>query len=73
MINLHQRFNHYLHTNKKIDLQDINERIISYGWTDDGSDLTGYYVQTENYRLYYNLKEEFKYKEAFEGIKSMSR
>jgi len=70
MINLHQRFNHYLNTNKKVDLQDINERLISYGWTDDGRDLTGYYVQTENYRLYYNLKEEFKFKEYFA---SMSR
>lgn len=65
MINLHQRFNHYLHTDRKIELQDINERIISYGWTDDGIDLTGYYIQTETYRLYYNLKEEFRFMEKW--------
>jgi len=62
MINLHQKFNHYLNTDKKIDLRDVNERVISYGWTDDGKDLTGYYVLTENYELQYNLKEEFKSK-----------
>jgi hypothetical protein len=65
MINLHQRFNHYLHTDRKIEFQDINERIISYGWTDDGVDLTGYYIQTESYRLYYTLKEEFRFMEKW--------
>lgn len=62
MINLHQRFNHYLNTDKKIDLRDVNERVISYGWTDNGKDLTGYYVLTENYEIQYNLKDEFKSK-----------
>jgi hypothetical protein len=63
VINLHQKFNHYLNTPRKLDLLDINERIISYGWSDDGSNLTGYYVQTENYRLHFDLKENFKFKE----------
>tara|TARA_R100000005_G_scaffold80844_1_gene48131 strand:- start:23 stop:262 length:240 start_codon:yes stop_codon:yes gene_type:complete len=62
MINLHQLFNHYLHTDKKLDLQDVNERLISYGWVDDGKNLTGYYVLTENFELIYNLKGEFQYK-----------
>ena len=56
MINLHQKFNHYLNTDKKLDTQDVNEKIISYGWTDDGKDIVGYYVLTENYELLYNLK-----------------
>ena len=67
MINLHQRFNHYLHTNKKVDLQDVNERIISYGWCDNGKDLTGYYVLTENYELVYNLKDQFQSKNLRRG------
>jgi hypothetical protein len=65
-VNLHQKFNHYLHTPKKLDLQDIDERVIGYGWTDDGKDLTGYYVQTETHRMYFDLKERFKYKEVWE-------
>ena len=64
MINLHQRFNHYLHTDRKLDLQDVNECVISYGWTDDGKDLTGYYLLTEHHKLFYNLKEQFLYKES---------
>ena len=62
MINLHERFNHYLNTNKKIDDSDVNERLISYGWIDDGEDLTGYYVLTENYELVYDMKDELKHK-----------
>jgi len=62
MINLHQKFNHYLNTDRKIDLRDVNERLISYGWVDDGVNLTGYYVLTENYELVYDLKENFQYK-----------
>ncbi|AXN58466.1 hypothetical protein KNU05_gp088 [Synechococcus virus S-PRM1] len=62
MINLHQRFNHYLNTDKKLDLKDVNEKLISYGWVDDGKDLTGYYVLTENYELVFDLKDNFQYK-----------
>jgi hypothetical protein len=62
MINLHERFNHYLNTNKKIDDSDVNERLISYGWIDDGKDLTGYYLLTENYELVYDMEDKFKHK-----------
>ena len=62
MINLHQLFNHYLNTERKIDLQDVNEKLISYGWVDDGTNLTGYYVLTENFELVYDLKGDFQYK-----------
>lgn len=54
MINLHQLYNHYLHTDKKHEL--VDERIISYGWCDNGKDLTGYYVLTENHELLYTMK-----------------
>tara|TARA_B100000085_G_scaffold40040_1_gene33224 strand:- start:972 stop:1301 length:330 start_codon:yes stop_codon:yes gene_type:complete len=67
MINLHQKFNHYLNTDKKLDTQDVNEKIISYGWTDDGKDIVGYYVLTENYELLYNLKDEFVCKHLRKG------
>lgn len=63
IINLHQRFNHYLHTEKRLDLQDINEKVISYGWTDDGENLTGYYIVTENWVMRYDLSENYLGKE----------
>jgi len=63
-INLHEKFNHYLNSDRKLDLEDINERIISYGWTDDGIELTGYRITTENYILYYNLSDEFVRQES---------
>lgn len=62
MINLHQLFNHYLNTERKIDLQDVNEKLVTYGWVDDGKNLTGYYVLTENFELVYDLKGNFEYK-----------
>lgn len=54
MINLHQLYNHYLNTDKKHDL--VNEKIVSYGWCDNGKDLTGYYVLTENHELLYTME-----------------
>ena len=62
MINLHERFSHYLNTGRLIDVEDVNERLISYGWLDDGKNLTGYYLLTENYELVYNMEEKFKHK-----------
>ena len=70
MINLHQKFNHYLNTDKKIDLRDVNERVISYGWLDDGKNLTGYYVLTENYELVYDLNDQFLYKVPRKSVAS---
>jgi hypothetical protein len=70
MINLHQKFNHYLNTDKKIDLRDVNERVISYGWLDDGENLTGYYVLTENYELVYDLNDQFQYKVPRKSVAS---
>jgi hypothetical protein len=63
MVNLHQRYNHYLHSERKHD--KVNEKVIGYGWTDDGQDLTGYYVLTEKYKLFYNLQEQFQYMESW--------
>jgi hypothetical protein len=63
MINLHQRYNHYLHTNLLLDHEEINERVISYGWTDDGKNLTGYYIVTENWVMHYDLSENYIGKE----------
>ena len=60
MINLHQRYNHYLHTSKLLNDHDVNERIMKHGWTDDGKSITGFYVLTETKRLLYTTKGELK-------------
>ena len=44
----------------------VCERVIGYGWTDDdGAYIDGYYVLTNNYKLFYNLEEKFLYKEEW--------
>ena len=60
MINLHQKFNHYLNTDKILDMDGVHERIISYGWMDDGTNLTGYYVLTENFELVFDLQDKYR-------------
>ena len=40
-------------------IDGVSEKVKGYGWHDDGKDVIGYYVTTENYQLYYNLNEQF--------------
>ena len=54
MINLDDRYHSYLHGSKKMWIDGVEERIKGYGWEDDGKDIIGYYVTTENYQLHYS-------------------
>ena len=54
MINLADRYHSYLHGSKKMRIDGVEERIRGYGWEDDGKDIIGYYVTTENYQLHYS-------------------
>jgi len=56
MLNLHQRYNHYLN-NDYLKHDDVNEHILAYGWDDDGTKIIGHYVLTENHILHYDLNE----------------
>tara|TARA_B100000900_G_C20116065_1_gene527948 strand:+ start:320 stop:526 length:207 start_codon:yes stop_codon:yes gene_type:complete len=58
MIDLDNRYESYLHTKKCFTIDGICEHVIAYGWTDNGSDIDGYYVLTNNYKLKYNLQEQ---------------
>ena len=58
MINLDARYHEYLHSNKCFTIDGACEKVIAYGWTDDGSNIDGYYVLTKNYKLQYNMKEQ---------------
>ena len=59
MINLDERYQSYLNGHKKIRIDGVQERIYGYGWYCDGSEIKGYYLTTENYKLYYNMNEQF--------------
>ena len=50
----------------RIDGND--ERVIAYGWNCDGSDITGHYVTTENYKLFYNMEGSFKRMERLDKV-----
>ena len=58
MINLDARYHEYLHSNKCFTINGACEKVIAYGWTDDGVTINGYYVLTKNYKLQYNMKEQ---------------
>tara|TARA_Y200000002_G_scaffold159881_1_gene132091 strand:+ start:952 stop:1170 length:219 start_codon:yes stop_codon:yes gene_type:complete len=59
MFNLDERYQSYLTGEKKLRIDGIEERVVAYGYTDDGSDIDGYYLTTKNYQLKYNLKGIF--------------
>ncbi len=68
MLNLDERYHSYLSGEKKLRIDGIEEQIKSYGYTDNGSDIDGYYITTENYQLYYNLEGSFRKMVALEKV-----
>ena len=63
MINLDERYHSYLHGGKRMNIDGIKEKVVAYGWNDDGKSIIGYYITTENYQLYYNIEGNFLNKE----------
>ena len=59
MINLDERYHDYLDGSKKLRIDGIDERLNAYGWHCDGNEIKGYYLTTENYKLFYNMNEQF--------------
>ena len=65
MINLEQKYESYVtQGTKKLRIDGIEERVRGYGYTDNGKDIDGYYLTTDNYTLYYDLDEIFLRMEA---------
>ena len=65
MFNLDQKYESYVRNGtKKLRIDGIEERVRAYGYTDDGKDIDGYYLITDNYTLYYNKDEQFLRMEA---------
>ena len=70
MFNLDQKYESYVRNgNKKLRIDGIEERVRGYGYTDNGKDIDGYYLTTDNYTLYYNKDEIFLRMEALAGVK----
>ena len=63
MINLDERYHSYLHGGKRMNIDGIKEKVVAYGWNDDGKSIIGYYITTENYQLYYIIEGNFLNKE----------
>ncbi len=69
MINLDQKYESYVKNGtKKLRIDGIEERVRAYGYTDNGKDIDGYYLTTDNYTLYYNKDEIFLRMEALAGV-----
>ena len=68
MINLDERYHDYLQSDKTLRIDGVNERLQAYGWHCDGNEIKGYYLTTENYKLYYNMKEQFVKMEAIRPV-----
>tara|TARA_Y200000002_G_scaffold699_2_gene735 strand:- start:13195 stop:13410 length:216 start_codon:yes stop_codon:yes gene_type:complete len=68
MVNLDERYHDYLMGDKKIRLDGISERLIAYGWHCDGNEIKGYYLTTENHKLFFDLDQVFRYKEKREAL-----
>ena len=71
MINLDQRYHSYLNGSKTLRIDGVNEKVIAYGWEDDGKDIIGYYVNTDNYQLHYTKDGVFLRMEALRALEKV--
>ena len=72
MINLDDRYHSYLVGSKRMRIDGVGEKVKGYGWRDDGKDIVGHYVITENYKLYYNMNEQFVKMEALNELSTVA-
>jgi hypothetical protein len=72
MINLDDRYHSYLVGSKRMRIDGVGEKVKGYGWRDDGKDIIGHYVITENYKLYYNMNEQFVKMEALNELSTVA-
>ena len=68
MLNLDERYQSYLTGDKKLRIDGVEERVKAYGYTDNGKDIDGYYLTTENYQLKYNMDGIFLRMEALREV-----
>ncbi len=71
MINLDDRYHSYLSGGKKFTIDGVGERVKAYGWTDNGKEIDGHYVITDNYKLYYDMDAIFVRMEALRALETV--
>ena len=54
MINLEEKYGSYIGSSKTFKIDGVREPVTGYGYHCDGSDIKGYWVNTRNYKLFYN-------------------
>ena len=60
MINLDEKFQSYIGSStKRFRIDGVEEPLIGYRFHCDGTNIIGYWINTTNYKLFYNLNEQF--------------
>ena len=70
MTNLDDRYHSYLTSGKKFTIDGVGENVRGYGWLDDGKEIVGHYVITDNYKLHYDMDAIFGRMEALRGLET---
>ena len=69
MFNLDQKYESYVRNgDKKLRIDGEQYRVRGYGFTDNGKEIDGYYLTTDDHTLYYDKKEQFLRMEALEKV-----
>ena len=69
MFNLDQKYESYVRNgNKKLRIDGEEHRVRGYGFTDNGKEIDGYYLTTDDHTLYYDKKEQFLRMEALKKV-----
>ena len=69
MFNLDQKYESYVRNgDKKLRIDGEEHRVRGYGFTDNGKEIDGYYLTTDNHTLFYNRDEKFLRMEALEKL-----
>ena len=71
MFNLDERYQSYLTGDKKLRIDGVEEKVKGYGYTDNGKDIDGYYLTTENYQLKYNMDGVFLSMKAIREVSQL--
>ena len=72
MFNLDERYQSYLTGDKKLRIDGVEERVKAYGYTDNGKEIDGYYLTTENYQLKYDMDGLFLSMKAIREVSQLA-